>query len=163
MRRGGGRARDSQRLKVYKTEWLLQSLHEETQNWSLGNLAALLVESWKVRGCDWDVPELKINRRLKGKCWHRPRWELSKSGDWAWNSLIELAPDMMHSVVLLHELTHAEMMPIQNKHRGTVASHGPLFVAKNATQMGKVLGPKVEQDYRMAALVNGVRVARKVA
>ncbi len=145
---------DFQQRRVWRTDQRLETVLPECKDWPLGKLAGLMSESWKVRGCDWDPPELVVNRRLKKTS--RFMWDgrgLHASGK------IELAPNMMSSIVLMHELTHAAMLPRLRDPKG-LSPHGPVFVMRHPAALGKTLGPRVENIYRENAAIQGVRIAR---
>jgi len=148
--------RDSQRTKCYRAE-IATRRALKLENWSTDSIWRLASESWKVRQTheDQPMPAIVVNRRLSQTS--RFRW--SSSGR-TMASEIELAPTMLDPITVMHELTHAEMLPTLIEKSS--APHGPLFMLKLLTSLGRTLGPAVEHEYRFRCDQYGVKIARRV-
>lgn len=148
--------RDSQRTKCYRAEIATRKALK-LENWSSENIGRLAAESWKVRQthADQPMPAIIVNRRLK----MTSRFKWSSSGR-TLASEIELAPTMLDPITVMHELTHAEMLPTLIEK--SIAPHGPLFMWKLLTSLGRTLGPAVEHEYRFRCSQYGVKIAGRV-
>jgi len=148
--------RDSQRTKCYRAE-IATRRALKLENWSSEKIGQLAAESWKVRQthADQPMPAIFVNRRLKTTS----RFKWSSSGR-TLASEIELAPTMLDPITVMHELTHAEMLPTLIEK--SIAPHGPLFMWKLLTSLGRTLGPGVEREYRYRCAQYGVKIAGRV-